>query len=215
LQITEAPIDGKETNSPEEFDEEAEDIGEGWAFPDPATLDTGTPLPLIRTQGQQLRLLEALATPNQARRGETEMAAAAIAAPDPSPATPTTDLPGQDPPPGGQPSVVETTKSNTLPSALAMASQQNTAIKTPHDLMTFLQWQESCHTELEEQKRFREDALGYPHLLVFAAMQKSHHTSISFTPRGSTQTSWGLTAIGAARAWFPGALYYSGHSAGH
>jgi hypothetical protein len=56
--------------------------------------------------------------------------------------------------------------------ALTRASQQNPTFKMAQDLTNFLQWQANRRTELEEQKRFRDDALGYLHLLIFVAMRK-------------------------------------------
>jgi hypothetical protein len=45
-------------------------------------------------------------------------------------------------------------------------------MKTPDDLVAFLEWQSSRRGEGEEQRKFREDALAFPHLLVFAVMRK-------------------------------------------
>ena len=59
-----------------------------------------------------------------------------------------------------------------LHSALATAFMTDHPIKTADDLKTFLHWQASRCSEPEKQKRFQEDAMGYPHLLVFAAMRK-------------------------------------------
>lgn len=67
----------------------------------------------------------------------------------------------------GEPPQVSTTNS-----ALVATSQQDTAIKTVADLIAFLEWQSSRRGEVEEQKRFREDALAFPRLLVFATMRK-------------------------------------------
>jgi len=55
---------------------------------------------------------------------------------------------------------------------LAAICTKNHTIKSPQDLQKFLQWQAHQRVEPNEQKRFREDALGYLHLLVFAVMQK-------------------------------------------
>jgi hypothetical protein len=57
-------------------------------------------------------------------------------------------------------------------SALVATSQQDKAIETASDLIAFLEWQSSRRGEVEEQKRFREDPLAFPRLLVFATMRK-------------------------------------------
>ena len=57
-------------------------------------------------------------------------------------------------------------------STLIRAWTMNNPIRLTMDLQNFLQWQANWCYEPEEQKCFLEDAQGYPHLLVFAAMRK-------------------------------------------
>jgi hypothetical protein len=57
-------------------------------------------------------------------------------------------------------------------SALVTTSQQDTTIKSSTDLLAFLDWQSSRRRNTDEQKKFREDALAFPRLLVFATMRK-------------------------------------------
>jgi hypothetical protein len=57
-------------------------------------------------------------------------------------------------------------------SALTQASLSSTLPTTDKDLSTFLAWQSSRRHDSEEQKKFQEDALLYPGLLVFAVMRK-------------------------------------------
>ena len=60
------------------------------------------------------------------------------------------------------------------PYTLALTQQALTGnlIRTSEDLATFLAWQANRQTDSEEQTKFQEDALLYPKLLVFTAMQK-------------------------------------------
>ena len=55
---------------------------------------------------------------------------------------------------------------------LVRVCQQGEWLKTPADLIAFLDWQSSRHGDGEEQRKFRNDALAFPHLLVFAVMRK-------------------------------------------
>jgi hypothetical protein len=49
---------------------------------------------------------------------------------------------------------------------------QGSTITTPAAVATFLAWQADRRNDAEEQRKFREDALLYPDLLVFAVMRK-------------------------------------------
>ena len=67
---------------------------------------------------------------------------------------------------------VLTAGTSTATSALVLASRGDKSIKTSQDLIAFLEWQSSRRGDSEDQKRFREDALAFPRLLVFATMRK-------------------------------------------
>jgi hypothetical protein len=58
------------------------------------------------------------------------------------------------------------------PSALISSCRDDNTIRTGADLIAFLEWQASRRGDGEEQKKFREDALAFPRLLVFACMRK-------------------------------------------
>jgi hypothetical protein len=55
---------------------------------------------------------------------------------------------------------------------LIRTRQLDDTIKTSIDLIAFLEWQAMRRGDVEEQKKFREDALAFPRLLVFACMRK-------------------------------------------
>jgi hypothetical protein len=57
-------------------------------------------------------------------------------------------------------------------SALGDMALRAAAASTNAELQSFLQWQLGRRGDGEEQKRFREDAMLYPKLLVFAVMRK-------------------------------------------
>lgn len=57
-------------------------------------------------------------------------------------------------------------------SALVRTCLRNGGKLTTKDLEAFLAWQLSRRSDAEEQKKFRDDALAFPQLLVFATMQK-------------------------------------------
>ncbi|KAL3788682.1 hypothetical protein HJC23_001881 [Cyclotella cryptica] len=158
------------TATPERFDEaaDAEDPDDGWVFPDPGAFPADTPTLLARTRGQQ-RILTAHATTTPARN-ETM--------PTDGTTTPLTTAGSRQ---RGQPARHDTEDDNGTPprtttttttSALIKVCTTNPPVRTPEETVTFLQWQASRRGEAEEQKRFRDDAAGYPHLLVFAAMRK-------------------------------------------
>ena len=75
---------------------------------------------------------------------------------------------------------LEHNKEATNSKNLALMSQALTGnlIMTSSDLINFLTWQSGCQADGEEEKKFREDALLCPKLLVFTAMQKNPHLSI-------------------------------------
>lgn len=64
------------------------------------------------------------------------------------------------------------TASETRWSALVQTCQQGGGIRTTKDLQEILAWQMSHCSDGDEQKRFREDLLAFPQLLVFATMRK-------------------------------------------
>ena len=72
----------------------------------------------------------------------------------------------------GVPATGRLPRNTATASALVATSHQDEAIKTAADLIAFLEWQSSRRGEAEEQKRFREDALAFPRLLVFVTMRK-------------------------------------------
>ena len=62
--------------------------------------------------------------------------------------------------------------SNDKYSVLVVACTRLGKTFTPARVKEFLAWQATRRVDGEEQKCFREDAQGYPQLLVFATMQK-------------------------------------------
>jgi hypothetical protein len=56
-------------------------------------------------------------------------------------------------------------------SALTEACENSSPIRTPEDLYKFLEWQLNRKESLQEQAKFKDDAMGYPGLLVFAIMR--------------------------------------------
>jgi hypothetical protein len=162
----------------EQFDEQAkadldnvdEDGKNEWVFPDPAAFPGGDP---PQTPLDHLAAVAAnVGTPCTQRHEDTANATATT----PHPAhlgnlnqlggnlgmdsTTATPAPSQRP------------RNTATNSALVATSQQDKAIKTASDLIAFLEWQSSRRGEVEEQKRFRDDPLAFPWLLVFATMRK-------------------------------------------
>jgi hypothetical protein len=174
-QLTETTHDRDDAASPEVFDDAAEMGGgeDGWTFPDPGLFPSDTPQPLARTRGQQQRLLTVQTATPPARTHANVEAAIITAA---TAATPTIDTLRQDPPASIRNSE-STGRQNVSPqavgsSALIRICTTEPPIRTAEELAVFLQWQSNRRKEVEEQKRFREDAAGYSQLLVFAAMRK-------------------------------------------
>ena len=56
-------------------------------------------------------------------------------------------------------------------SALIQACENGSPIQSPEDLYEFLDWQASRKESPQEEAKFKEDALSYPGLLVFAVMR--------------------------------------------
>ena len=166
-QLTEGTDNRDATASPERFDEAAdtEDADGEWVFPDPALFTANTPTTLARTRGQQ-RELEALTTTTPAVNVAMGIGGA-------NTPTPTRDLrsPGQETHLGIDGTPLRTVSTPTT-SALVKMCTVNPPVRTTDEIATFLQWQAGRRGEVEEQKRFRDDAAGYSQLLVFAAMRK-------------------------------------------
>jgi hypothetical protein len=162
--------DAANDGTSEAFDDAAEagDIEDGWVFPDPGALEgTGADTPLARTRGQQRLLDESISISTAGARQGTPRREEATATPREAAATPrTTASPSQSP--NRQHSTVVDENSSALIAACTELGNTFTVAKV-HE---FLAWQAGRRTDGEDQKRFREDAHGYPTLLVFATMRK-------------------------------------------
>lgn len=162
----------------EQFDDDAEaypddlgavDLG-GWTFPDPAIF------PLDRAPQTPLDQLVAAAaqasSPPHRARGATD---AATYTPGRIPTGGDDTHQGvQSPGAAANPRVISERGQRPLPttSALVRVCQRGRGLKTQDDLIAFLEWQSSRRGDGEEQRKFREHALAFPHLLVFATMRK-------------------------------------------
>lgn len=157
-------------DAPEAFDDAAEagDIEDGWVFPDPGALEgTGVDTPLARTRGQQRLLTDNVSASTPGRGTETPLQERATSTPGDTTTTPRTR-----PAPEATPGRAQTTGTDNNSSALILACQTLGKTFTLQKLHEFLAWQAGRRADGEEQKRFREDAQGYPQLLVFGTMRK-------------------------------------------
>lgn len=176
--ITQQDESGRAASPPPEvetFDEAAEedpfDIGDGrgggWILPDPGTFPGREP---PRTPLDHLAAVAAHAgtTRTQVHEGIGE-------ATPPGPVLGNINQHGGDfsaeVATGGQ-ATGPSCQNSAVASALIATCHNDGTIKTTADLIAFLDWQSSRRGEVEEQKRFREDALAFPSLLVFATMRK-------------------------------------------
>lgn len=167
-QITQGDV--ADEGTPEGFDEAADggDIEDGWVFPDPAALEgAGVGTPLARTRGQQRLLIDNASARTPGGGHDTPAREEAAATPRDTAATPNNTA-ASDTSPGGQ----QATSTDDNSSALIVACTSVGRTFTIKKVHEFLAWQATRRTDGEEQKRFREDAQGYPHLLVFATMRK-------------------------------------------
>ena len=155
----------------EQFDDDAD--AREFVFPNlEQDVAPGEPTTLARTRGAQRRLQDQFphGTPTPGR---------AVA-----PATPTTrdNTDGRTPPVPRRgdfntPTAVTMERHHTTSdtdnndSALTQACGINSTIRSPEDLYEFLEWQSSRKESPQEQAKFKEDAMSYPGLLVFAIMR--------------------------------------------
>ena len=159
------------------------DQWDDWVFPDPATFRTlETQTPLARTRGQQSQLkadLHGGTTPQEVPTGNNETLPSAGAlpttwTPENLPLVLVTRGPNDDngchPTRQSGDTATNTGKGSCPSSALASISLSGTFLATSDNLTKFLVWQLCRRNDGEEQKKFREDALLYPKLLVFAVM---------------------------------------------
>jgi hypothetical protein len=167
-QITQG--DAANDGTSEAFDDTAEagDLEDGWVFPDPETLNgIGVGTPLAQTRGQQRLLTDNTGTRTPGRGHEMPTQEMAAATPwDPTATPQNTPAPG--PSPGGERATVTDENFSALVAACTNLGKKFT-LASVHK---FLAWQASGRADGDEQKRFREDAQGYPQLLVFATMRK-------------------------------------------
>jgi hypothetical protein len=155
----------------EQFDEEAD--AREFVFPNlEQDIEPVAPVTLARTRGAQ-RLLQnhpLLGTPTPERTGTP-------ATPTPgdtndrrtSPAPRRVDFNTQMAAP--RESVTAAPGMEQHDSALTQACVNNSNIRSLEELYEFLEWQSSRKESPQEQARFKEDAMGYPGLLVFAMMR--------------------------------------------
>lgn len=159
------------TDEEEQFDEDAD--AREFVFPnleqDVAPAD---PITLARTRGAQRRLQD---QPSQGTQtpGRT-MAPSMLTTRDntnrrmpPAPrrvdfSTPTT---------AATDSHQATSETEQKDSALTQACVSNSTIRSPEELYEFLEWQSGRKESQQEQAKFKEDAMSYPGLLVFAMMR--------------------------------------------
>jgi hypothetical protein len=150
--------------------ERGDDCLGDWLFPDPAGWDdpTANPTPLDRLAMVAARAATPLA---QARGAATPLPHGTVPTPRLS-TTPDDGTGGHDGRTAADRGHETPTTAEPSKSYLIRACQDGGGIKSKADIVAFLGWQASRRRDGEEQKRFREDALAFPHLLVFGAMRK-------------------------------------------